>query len=124
MQRNFLPGKKNPPQPRNQNKKSFNMRQAATVAAIARGLRAYDAARSRLEGLATIGIGTQKVTHAWDHFPVRRVRNLSFIIFPRLRSMVGLKALIKILRPLSAIFGRAVSYLDDGEAETEGRGHL
>eukprot|EP00752_Nemacystus_decipiens_P007697 g6880.t1 len=36
--------------------------QAATALAIARGLRAYDAARSRLEGVATIGLGTRKVT--------------------------------------------------------------
>ncbi|CAM9771530.1 unnamed protein product [Ectocarpus sp. 6 AP-2014] len=36
--------------------------QAATATAIARGLRAYDAARARLEGVATLGLGTRKVT--------------------------------------------------------------
>ncbi|CAB1116155.1 unnamed protein product [Ectocarpus sp. CCAP 1310/34] len=34
--------------------------QAATATAIARGLRAYDAARARLEGVATLGLGTRK----------------------------------------------------------------
>ena len=32
--------------------------------AIARGLRAYDAARCRLEGVATVGLGTRKVVNA------------------------------------------------------------
>ncbi|CAN0055726.1 unnamed protein product [Scytosiphon promiscuus] len=36
--------------------------QAATAASIARGVRAYDAARSRLEGVATLGLGTRKIT--------------------------------------------------------------
>ncbi|CAM9355835.1 unnamed protein product [Ectocarpus fasciculatus] len=36
--------------------------QAATATAIARGLRAYDATRARLEGVATVGLGTRKVT--------------------------------------------------------------
>eukprot|EP00903_Cladosiphon_okamuranus_P017392 g16020.t2 len=36
--------------------------QAATAVAVARGLRAYDAARSRLEGVATVGLGTRKIT--------------------------------------------------------------
>ncbi|CAM9478757.1 unnamed protein product [Ectocarpus sp. 4 AP-2014] len=36
--------------------------QVATATAIARGLRAYDAARARLEGVATLGLGTRKVT--------------------------------------------------------------
>lgn len=71
----------------------FGAFQAAIASAIAQGVRAYDAARLHIEGIATVGAGTQKVDTCQERMeactrpPIwashrLNVFSLSFAVFP------------------------------------------